>query len=203
MKTAKNERLAFFFEHLKNEGVVGSKKEFAKKIGKSGAQMSNYFTGIDNFSEKIIQEIQKAFPILNKEWLQTGYGEMLTTSQQIGDISGNANIIGSNAKIKGSVSNSASGLHDVKCSRISGDVNVTNHCISSEEARMHTELTNRILNEVQEVLEVSKGYQAMMQEQQAIIREQQAMMREQVNQMSKLIDTNLKFLSVAEKQTNK
>ena len=81
MKNCKNERLTVFYQYLKNEGLVESKKDFAEKLGKSSAQISNYFTGTDNFSEKIVRQIQKSFPMLNGEWLEVGHGSMLKSEQ--------------------------------------------------------------------------------------------------------------------------
>ncbi len=92
MKTAKNQRLRTFADYLLDNKIVRTQKEFAEILGKSQSQITNYLSGKDNFSKKIVMQIQKKFPSLNEDWLEDGVGEMLKNFQTTGDIRGKDNI---------------------------------------------------------------------------------------------------------------
>ena len=62
------------------------RKEFAEKIGISVFSIESYESGRREISERTIDDICRAIPNLNKDWLMTGNGKMyvpITRNQQI------------------------------------------------------------------------------------------------------------------------
>lgn len=67
-------------------------------------RFSNLSTGYvhkikDSIGKRGLGDIRRAFPDLNTDWLLTGEGEMLKTTQSVGDIS-NSNVSGVNVNGK-------------------------------------------------------------------------------------------------------
>lgn len=68
-----------------------SKKRFEEMCGFGNGSVNNTdFTKLDS-----LKKVLTAFPELNKNWLLFGEGEMLNTSQNVGDIN-NSNVSGVN-----------------------------------------------------------------------------------------------------------
>lgn len=73
-----------------------SKRRFQASIGVS----SSYIQGITSgMSADVLHKISSTYPDLNTDWLLTGEGEMLKTTQSVGDIS-NSNVSGVNVNGK-------------------------------------------------------------------------------------------------------
>lgn len=85
------ERLLAFIEKKRI-----SKSEFERRSGLSNGYVKNIG---DSIGSKILENILKAYPDLNRDWLLTGEGEMLKTTQSVGDIS-NSNVSGVNVNGK-------------------------------------------------------------------------------------------------------
>lgn len=69
-----------------------TKSAFERKCGLSNGYI-NSTKG--NIGSKILEQILREYPDLNREWLISGKGEMLSTSQSVGDIS-NSSVSGVN-----------------------------------------------------------------------------------------------------------
>lgn len=76
-----NERLKIFIEHLKKCRIVHNFADFASQMGKGRSIISEMINGKRVISEPFVQEIANRFPQLNKEWLLTGEGNMLISSE--------------------------------------------------------------------------------------------------------------------------
>lgn len=94
---------------IKETGL--KRDEFAKKTGKSRGQLFKYLGGESSPTTDFFQEIKKAFPWANIDWLITGEGEMDTdrsTSRSF-IASGNGHIqIGGRVQGQGIVFNNGS-----------------------------------------------------------------------------------------------
>lgn len=55
--------------------------EFAERVGESQATTSNWVSGSRGLGLDVVKKIIDAFPDVNGDWLLTGEGEMLKTSQ--------------------------------------------------------------------------------------------------------------------------
>lgn len=64
------ERLDFLIKHLGN----GNAAEFARKVGIDPAAVSRIRNGTINLSPKYLEDILSAFPQVERQWLETGYG---------------------------------------------------------------------------------------------------------------------------------
>ena len=75
---------------IKYKGI--STRQFQIQCGLSNSYVTNMKHG---FSQKALNRVLSEFPELNRDWLVFGEGEMLNTSQNVGDIN-NSNVSGVN-----------------------------------------------------------------------------------------------------------
>lgn len=73
-----NQRIKIVFDFLKNNGHIHNQQHFADKIGYGKSNVSLVLNGKIPASNDLFNSISTAFPILNREWLLTGEGEMLS-----------------------------------------------------------------------------------------------------------------------------
>ena len=73
-----NERLKIFVNHLIVNLTIKSQADFASKLGIARSQFSEILSGKRKVTEKLVNRIHNLYPLLNKEWLTNGTGEMLT-----------------------------------------------------------------------------------------------------------------------------
>lgn len=75
--------LILVYDHLRNVGVVHTKKELAEKIGFEQTNLSSAFSGSHKYlTDGLFERIGAAFPdMFNKNWLLTGEGEMLKATE--------------------------------------------------------------------------------------------------------------------------
>ena len=81
----RQEMLILVYDHLRNVGVVHTKKELAEKIGFEQTNLSSAFSGSHKYlTDGLFERIGAAFPdIFNKNWLLTGEGEMLKNAPSL------------------------------------------------------------------------------------------------------------------------
>lgn len=82
MKQSKNERLKDFFIYLKENRIVRNQQDFTERLDTDKATISLILNGKTPLSNIMLDKLCGAFPILNKQWLLTGEGEMLKTEQE-------------------------------------------------------------------------------------------------------------------------
>lgn len=78
-----NQRIKVVFDFLKNNGHIHNQQHFADKIGYGKSNVSLVLNGKIPASNDLFNSISTAFPILNREWLLTGEGEMLNESGKV------------------------------------------------------------------------------------------------------------------------
>lgn len=79
------------YEWLRYKKLVSSKKEFAAHIGIDKTNLSSAFNGMEKYlTDNLFIKISEAFPLLDKNWLLTGEGNMLK-DQSVSTNSDNTN----------------------------------------------------------------------------------------------------------------
>jgi transcriptional regulator with XRE-family HTH domain len=96
---SKRDRLKIFIRHLISAKVAKNQKDLGIKLGyESESYFSQIINGHTSEPTDFIEKLKSLEPLLNIEWLETGKGEMLSSSHTIisGDITvtgnGNTNI---------------------------------------------------------------------------------------------------------------
>lgn len=87
MENSINERFNKVFEYLKTNKIVRNQVEFCQKVDVYSSDMSKYLNGKKDISKKLLEKIADSFPI-SLDWLLTGEGEMLVSSQGSGAADG-------------------------------------------------------------------------------------------------------------------
>ena len=74
-----NERLKIFVNFLIVNLTIKNQADFAANIGIAKSQFSEVLSGKRKITENLVNKIHNSYPSLNKNWLSTGEGEMLTS----------------------------------------------------------------------------------------------------------------------------
>lgn len=75
-------RLKQSYEYTRSQGLIHTKKEFARAIGWNAPHLSSAFKGDPSrLTVGLMESIADAFPEINREWLLTGEGEMLKVAE--------------------------------------------------------------------------------------------------------------------------
>lgn len=80
-----NQRFKEITNELKNQRRIYSDADLARILGISRGEMSNVMSGKRPVSKRIVDNMSTHFPEINKNWLQTGEGEMIKSSDIIQD----------------------------------------------------------------------------------------------------------------------
>ena len=77
------ERFRKAYEYLYNTGIVHTKKDLAEKMKVSRGSVQNAYAGNESYlNESFMRKLARTFPdVFNLDWLLTGSGEMLKSSQ--------------------------------------------------------------------------------------------------------------------------
>lgn len=77
----RQERLKAVYEHLRQNGMVHTQKDFADALGKAEGTMSKAFKGDEKaLTNNLMLQITVAFPgVFNVDWLLSGDGDMCVT----------------------------------------------------------------------------------------------------------------------------
>jgi hypothetical protein len=93
-------RITSAIKYLKKNDFIEKQQDLVNKLGYNKTYISGILNGKIELSSKFIETFCSCFPIINTEWLLTGEGEMLRTTQNIGDIS-NSTVVGANVNGNG------------------------------------------------------------------------------------------------------
>ena len=71
------QRVVDVFEYLKSNKYFRNQQDFVERIGSDKTTVSQILNGKKEISKQFVCKLIDGFPILNKEWLLSGEGEML------------------------------------------------------------------------------------------------------------------------------
>ena len=74
-----NERLKIFVNFLIVNLAIKNQADFAANIGIAKSQFSEVLSGKRKITDNLVNKIHNSYPSLNRNWLSTGEGEMLTS----------------------------------------------------------------------------------------------------------------------------
>lgn len=99
----KKERIKKIFEYLKSIGRIHTQTDFAKAIGSTQATVSNMLSGEEKYvTDSLFRRIGYYFgDIFNKEWLESGEGDMLC--RQSVNAGASSTVIGNNVNGAGDI----------------------------------------------------------------------------------------------------
>jgi transcriptional regulator with XRE-family HTH domain len=85
-----NDRVLEVIKLLITNRTVRNQQDFVERIGSDKATISQVKTGKIQIPNNLFAKIADAFPIISREWLETGEGEMLKPSNS-NHVEGNGN----------------------------------------------------------------------------------------------------------------
>ena len=78
----KKSRVNQAYSYLYDIGAIHSQKELSEKMGASAPNVSSALKGVESvLTDRFLNRFSDTFPIINKAWLLTGEGEMLSSPQ--------------------------------------------------------------------------------------------------------------------------
>lgn len=87
-------RLKDMLKYLKDSNVIRNQQQFVEMVKSDKSTISLIKNGKVGISNSLFENIKKAFPQINPNWILTGEGNML-----VGDVNGNNNAIGHHASV--------------------------------------------------------------------------------------------------------
>jgi len=72
-----NERLRLAIDYLTDKRMIRNQKEFTDMIGDNPSAVSLYISGKRPISQRFMEKVCRAFPVISQDWLMTGEGEMI------------------------------------------------------------------------------------------------------------------------------
>lgn len=94
-----NQRFRKMMEYLKTNRYIRNQQDFTERVKSDKATVSQVMNDHINIPNIMFGNIAISFPFISTEWLKTGKGDMLKSSQNIGDVSGT--VVGANVQGNG------------------------------------------------------------------------------------------------------